>query len=211
LELDYKKSVEYIASVYDQKDNPKMADFEAKSSVNVYGPVIEDDIARLFKVFLHTIQPKKILEIGMSIGFSTTILAKVAKLYDGRVTTIELNPEAVPHARENFEREGVSDIIDIKIGNAIDILPTIPEGSYDAVFQDSSKRLYPVMLGDCLRILRKGGLFLVDDTLWPPMLPQADWDESKKGIHEFNRQLVLENVESTIVTIGEGCTIAVKL
>ncbi|MHA1908703.1 MAG: O-methyltransferase [Candidatus Thorarchaeota archaeon] len=211
MELDYEKSVEYIAELYNKKDSPKMIDFEAMSSVNVYGPVIEDDIARLFKVFLHAIQPRRILEIGMSIGFSTTILANVAKFYNGRVTTIELNPEVVPHAQKNFEREGVNEIIDIEIGNAMDILPTLGDGSFDVVFQDSSKRLYPTMLDDCLRVLRRGGLFLVDDTLWPAMIPSTEWDESKKGIHEFNKQLIMNNVESTVVTIGEGCTVAIKL
>ena len=102
-------------------------------------------------------------------------------------------------------------MIDIQIGNAVDILPTLDDAGFDVVFQDSSKRLYPAMLQDCLRVLRKGGLLLVDDTLWPAMLPIEEWDKSRKGIHKFNKQLVLENVESTVVTIGEGCTVAIKL
>ena len=211
MELDLKKAIEYIEIIYSSQDEPKMLDYICRVSRNDFQPTIDDDIARLFKVLIHLKQPKHILEIGTSIGFSTTILAKVAKVYGGKVTTLELNPEVANHARRHFAREGVEDVIDIQIGNAVDILPTLDDASFDVVFQDSSKRLYPAMLQDCLRVLRKGGLLLVDDTLWPAMLPIEEWDKSRKGIHKFNKQLVLENVESTVVTIGEGCTVAIKL
>ena len=211
MDLNYEQAVVYIADLYKGQDSPKALDYESQSETREYDPIIEDDIARLFKVFLHAIQPKNILEIGMSIGFSTTILANVAKVYGGRVTTLELNPDVANHARRHFAREGVEDVIDIQIGNAVDILPTLDDAGFDVVFQDSSKRLYPAMLQDCLRVLRKGGLLLVDDTLWPAMLPIEEWDKSRKGLHKFNKQLGLENVESTVVTIGEGCTVAIKL
>ena len=67
------------------------------------------------------------------------------------------------------------------------------------------------MLEDSLRILRKGGLLLVDDTLFPVLTPEESWDDGDRGIHSFNQVLPKYKVESTLLPIGEGCTIAVKL
>jgi predicted O-methyltransferase YrrM len=97
------------------------------------------------------------------------------------------------------------------VGDAIEVIQEMESDSFDVVFQDSTKRGYPVMLEDCIRVLRKGGLLLVDDTLFPVIRPPKDWSESDKAIDRFNRDLVELSVESTILPIGEGCTIAVKL
>ena len=147
----------------------------------------------------------------MSIGFSTTSLALAAKKYGGTVTTIEINESIVEAARKAFEREGVSDIIEIVVGDAKDVVDEMESETFDVVFQDASKRLYPVMLKDCIRILKKGGLLLVDDTLFPVIRNQNDWSESDRAIDQFNRELLKLDVISTILPIGEGCTIAVKL
>lgn len=200
-----------MKELYKGREGPTMIDFEERAKNISYGPIIEDDIARLFKVLLHVTKAKRVLEIGTSIGFSTTILASVVKQYGGRVTTIDVDPKIIEEARRNFDREGVSDVIDIKIGKGEEVLKQLEDESFDIVFQDSSKQGYPLMLNDCLRVLRKGGLLLVDDTLWPAAHPKKEWDDSVKGIHEFNRKLLEANVESAVLTIGEGCTVAVKL
>lgn len=207
--MDLDKATRYIAEIYRETDLPAANDYMAKSGIE--GPIIEDEIARLFKVLLKLMRPTRILEIGMNIGFSTVSMALAVKEYGGKVTTIESDPDIVEFARRSFERESVSESIEIVIGDAFEILPEIASQSYDVVFQDSTKRGYPKMLPDCIRILRKGGLLLVDDTLWPVMrVPDAS-TESNKGIDEFNRALVQYDLESTILPIGEGCTIAVKL
>ena len=150
-------------------------------------------------------------EGGMSIGFSTTTLALAAKRFGGTVTTIEIDESMVEVARKAFEREAVSDNIEIIVGDAIEVLAEMESETFDVVFQDSTKRGYPVMLVDCIRVLKKGGLFLVDDTLWPPIKPPNEWNDSYKAIDKFNRELSKLDVISTILPIGEGCTIAVKL
>ncbi|MHA1934559.1 MAG: O-methyltransferase [Candidatus Thorarchaeota archaeon] len=211
MELDYENAVEYIAEIYSKTDKPAMKNFIEQTNLESFGPTIEDDIARLFKVLLKLIRPRRVIEIGMSIGFSTTSLALAVKDYDGLVTAIENDPDVVEYARKNFEREGVSNNIEIILGDATKILPEIKSESYDVVFQDSSKRLYPVMMKDCFRILRKGGLFLADDTLMPTMKPKDEWNVSLSALDDFNRTLTELNIESTILPIGEGCTVAVKL
>ncbi|UCH03376.1 MAG: class I SAM-dependent methyltransferase, partial [Candidatus Thorarchaeota archaeon] len=162
-EIDLEKATQYIAEIYHEKDKPSAKEYVERAGL--VGPIIEDDIARLFKLLLKVTRPKKILEIGMNIGFSTTSMALAVKDFEGMVTTLEMDPEVAKVARKNFEREGVADNIEIVIGDAYEILPRIESESYDVVFQDSTKRGYPLMLKDCLRILKRGGLLLVDDTL----------------------------------------------
>ena len=207
-EFNLRKATKYIEEIYQERNKPSAKEYIEKAGLE--GPIIEDEIARLFKLLLKITRPKKILEIGMNIGFSTTSMALAVKEFGGMVTTLEMDPEVVEVARKSFEREGVSDSIEIVIGDAYDILPDIKSESYDVVFQDSTKRGYPLMLNDCLRILKKGGLLLVDDTLWPVTRSEEEWNESFEGIDKFNRMLVESEVESTILPLGEGCTIAVK-
>jgi len=209
--FDCQKAWDYIDDIYKDKDKPRLQDYIKDTGLDSFGPPIEDEMSRLFKLLLNLSRPKEILEIGMSIGFSTTHLALAAKKFGGTVTTIEIDESIVEVARKAFEREGVSDSINIIVGDAVEILAEMESDSFDVVFQDSSKRAYPVMLEDCIRVLRKGGLFLVDDTLMPPIKPSIEWNDSLKAIDKFNRELLKLDVLSTILPIGEGCTIAVKL
>jgi predicted O-methyltransferase YrrM len=209
--FDCQKAWDYIDEIYKDRDTPRLGDYIQATGLDSFGPPIEDEMARLFKLLLSLVRPMKILEIGMSIGFSTTILALAVKRFGGTVTTIEIDESMVEVARKAFEREGVYDNIEIIVGDAIEVLAGLESDTFDVVFQDSTKRGYPVMLEDCIRVLKKGGLFLVDDTLWPPIKPPDEWNDSYKAIDKFNRELLKFNVESTILPIGEGCTIAVKL
>lgn len=209
--FDCQKAWDYIDEIYKDKDTPRLEDYIQATGLDSFGPPIEDEMSRLFKLLLSLVRPRRILEIGMSIGFSTTTLALAAKRFDGIVTTIEIDESMVEVARKAFEREGVSDNIEIIVGDAIEVLAEMKSETFDVVFQDSTKRGYPVMLEDCIRVLKKGGLFLVDDTLWPPIKPPNEWNDSYKAIDKFNRELSKLDVISTILPIGEGCTIAVKL
>lgn len=209
--FDLGSALSYIADLYSAEDSPTVDDYVKFLGIDDFEPVIEDDIARLFKLLLKLTKPKSILEIGMSIGFSTTSMALAVKNHGGRITTLELNEAIVPQARKAFKHFGVDDIIDVKIGDASELIKTMKSESFDVVFQDSSKRLYPVMLKDCVRVLKKGGLFLIDDTLFPVMKERSEWRHSTKAIHEFNQRIISSGVFSALLPLGEGCTIAVKL
>jgi predicted O-methyltransferase YrrM len=208
--FDSQKAWEYIDDIYKSNDRLRLAEYIKATGIESFGPPIEDEMARLFMILLNLAKPKRVLEIGMSIGFSTTALALVAKRFGGTVTTIEVDESIIEVARNAFEREGVSDNIEVIVGDAIGVLSEMESESFDVVFQDSTKRGYPLMLEDCIRVLKKGGLFLVDDTLFPVIRQPNEWSESDRAIDKFNRELVKLNVESTILPIGEGCTIAVK-
>jgi predicted O-methyltransferase YrrM len=209
--FDLGDALSYIAELYDDVHSPTVSEYVEFLGVKEFEPVIEDEMAHLFKFLLKLTKPKKILEIGMSIGYSTTSMALAVKEHGGRITALEIDEDIVPIARKAFKHYDVDDVIDIKIGDANEIIKKLESESFDVVFQDSSKRLYPVMLEHCVRVLKKGGLFLIDDTLFPVIREKSEWTDSYRAIHEFNQKILTAGVFSTLLPIGEGCTIAVKL
>ena len=99
-------------------------------------PIIMDDSLEKIKEILEKENPKRILEIGTAVGYSASMFAKYAP--DAIIDTIELNEERAKEADENIQKIGVSDRINIYVGNAVEILPTFTE-KYDIIFIDANK------------------------------------------------------------------------
>ncbi|MEO8410482.1 MAG: class I SAM-dependent methyltransferase, partial [Propionivibrio sp.] len=102
-------------------------------------------------------------EIGTSNGYSTLWLAMAANAINGRVTTVELSDFKLGLAARNFERSGLSPVITQVRGDARALLEDSSESSFDLVFLDSERSEYPGWWPDIKRVLRKGGLLVVDN------------------------------------------------
>jgi predicted O-methyltransferase YrrM len=155
---------------------------------------------------------RRILEIGTSIGYSTVSMANAIKGYDGKILTIEYDQHVAQQAMKNFERAGVAQNIEVKIGDAREIVPQIRE-QFDLIFQDvGDKELYPLLFDDCVRLLKPRGLLLAEDTLFPVMELDSKGTHFVAPIQKFN-EMVADNsfLESTVLPIGDGLTIAVKM
>lgn len=201
----------YIEDLYDVKSSLKREEFINKTGWKDFAPIVDDDAARFLQLILEMKKPKNILEIGTSIGFSATSMALTAREYGGTITTIEFDNTAAEQAKRNFVRSGVDDTIQIKLGDARKIVPGFSDNSFDFIFQDVDKRLYPVLLKDCIRILRSGGVFIADDTLFPVMDLDTKWNDLAKSMSEFNRLVAASpDLESTLLPIGDGMIMAVK-
>lgn len=201
----------YIEDLYCVKGSLRRKDFISKTGWKNFVPVVDDDAARFLQLILQMKKPKNILEIGTSIGFSATSMALTAREYGGKITTIEFDSTAADEAKQNFERSGVSDIIQIKLGDACQIVPAFPDNSFDLVFQDVDKRLYPVLLKDCIRILKSGGILIADDALFPAMELDPKWNDLVEPMLEFNQLIAAsQELESTLLPIGDGMVVAVK-
>ncbi len=210
--MDIEKAIEYIAKLYKMCDIPDANEYLSRVVYEGSTPIVENDIVRLFKVLLTLTKPRDILEIGMNVGFSTTHLALIAKQFGGKVTTIEYNPDVVEPAKQAFEREGVLDYIEIIVGNAAEIVPQLESERFDVVFQDSDKCLYEPLLDDCIRILQPNGLLLFDDPLFPVLRDESEWSSNDRCLDSFNKVIALrKDLVSTILPIGEGFTIAIKV
>lgn len=200
----------YIEKLYEQKGEMNRREFINKTELKEFIPVVDDDVARFLKLIIEITKPKRILEIGTSIGYSAASMAYMVKEYGGRITTIEYDEKVAAQARKNFRSAGVQEVIDLKIGDAREIIPGLEE-KYDLIFQDVDKRLYPLLFNDCLRLLNKGGLLLAEDTLFPVLDLEEKWHDLIEPIEEFNGMVVsCPHLDSTLLPIGDGVIIAVK-
>ena len=123
-------------------------------------PIIPHETVAFFRLFLQTMQPKSILEIGTAIGFSTLLMAE--QVPDARITTIDRNEEMIGFAKENFARFDQRNQITLLEGDAVDLLEHI-EQRFDLIFMDSAKSKYIVFLPEVLKRLEVGGVVILDD------------------------------------------------
>lgn len=210
--MDLKEAGSYINSLYEDKGVNRGKYIES-TKIERFGSIIDQDVSRALQVLFQLSRPQKVLEIGTSIGYSTVSMATIVKDYWGEITTVEFDENSAQQAIENFERLGVAEIIEVKIGDAQEIIPMIESDTYDAIFQDvGDKNLYPILFDDCVRVLKSGGLLLAEDTLFPIMDRFKNCHrESIESIHKFNKLVAGDpHLESTILSIGDGLTVAIK-
>ncbi|CUH97543.1 hypothetical protein P22_3674 [Propionispora sp. 2/2-37] len=209
--MDFKKASAYIESLYEKRKLTQKQYIET-TELKDFGPVIDDDVARMLQVLITLVRPRRILEIGTSVGFSTVSMAKAVKSYGGKITTIEFDAKVAKQAIKNFEREKVAGQIEVRIGDAREIIPILTE-EYDLIFQDvGDKNLYAALFDDCVRLLKPAGLLVAEDTLFPVTLfPVFKWVKMREALAEFNKKVAdCPLLESTLLPIGDGFTVAVK-
>ena len=173
-------------------------------------PIIMDDTLEKIEEILKEEKPKRILEIGTAVGYSATMFAKYTD-EDCIIDTIEIDEERAKEAKENIEKIGVADRINIMVGNAVDILPTISQ-EYDIVFIDAAKGKYPVFLENAIRLIKNGGLILADNILYKGYV-MSDYNKHKqrtavRHLREYIQEITEnEKLESEILEIGDGLAI----
>lgn len=123
-------------------------------------PIIPHETVAFFRLFLQTMQPKSILEIGTAIGFSALLMAE--QVPDAKIMTIDRNEEMIGFAKENFARFDQRNQITLLEGDAVDLLEHI-EQCFDLIFMDSAKSKYIVFLPEVLKRLEVGGVVILDD------------------------------------------------
>ena len=172
-------------------------------------PSVEPELGKFLGLIVRLTKAEKILEIGSGIGYSTIWLAEAVKITDGKVVTIDNHERTHKELLQNISNAGLGKWIEIKHGNAEDIVPTL-SGSWDIVFQDGGKYLYPLIYEQIFNLTRTGGLILADDTLFK-VNPNV-----RKGLgnymDEYNRIVFADSrLYSTILPVGHGITVSLKL
>ncbi|MBL1228978.1 O-methyltransferase [Enterococcus sp. BWB1-3] len=178
-------------------------------------PVIPHETVVFLQFLLGQIKPKNILEIGAAIGFSSSLMAQYVG-EDGHVTTIDRFDVMIKKAKKTYERLNLTDKVTLLEGEAADILPTLNE-SYDFIFMDSAKSKYIEFLPNCLRLLRVGGVLMVDDVFQAGTIlePLEDIPRGKRAIHrklnEFLETVMAHpDLTSSLVPLGDGIILITK-
>ncbi|MBG9979001.1 O-methyltransferase [Ruoffia tabacinasalis] len=183
---------------------------EIEAYANELGiPIVPHETAKFLDFFTATMQPSQILEIGTAIGFSASLMAQHLQA-DGHLTTIDRYEKMYERAKENFKKMGLEDRITLIEGDAADVLPTL-EGSYDLIFMDSAKAKYIEFYPECMRLLRQGGVLIIDDVFQGGTVldDEAEIPKRVRKIHRklnelFDTVLNDKSNRSTLVPLGDG-------
>jgi len=124
---------------------------------------ITRDTGEFLSVLVQATNAQRVLEIGTSNGYSTLWLAQAVQRIGGHVTTVELSEFKLEMALRNFERSGLSDVITQHRGEAGGFLERLDDACFDLLFLDSKRSDYVNWWPNIQRVLRKGGLLVVDN------------------------------------------------
>ena len=172
---------------------------------------ISKNIGMFYNIMLKSINAKKILEIGMSVGYSGLWFADAvisSAQSDGQIITIDREKFKIDKATQNFEEAGVDSLIKIREGEAKKILHEIKEefgkNYFDFIFIDADKESYIEYFDLCLPLVRKGGIIAADNILFPERFNEMMADYLS---HVRNNP----NVQSVTVPIDNGEEVTIKL
>lgn len=168
---------------------------------------------KMLEVFAKMLQPQTILEIGTYTGYSGVCLARGLKK-GGKLITLDINDELETMVRGFFEESGLADQIDYRLGNALDILPSL-SGPFDLVFIDADKFHNADYFDLIIDKVRPGGIILSDNVLWSgKVLTSAGQkiDKDTKAILDFNAKIQSDSrVENVLLPIRDGIMMARKI
>lgn len=197
----------YLYTILPQRDEVlREMELQAeKREIPIIGPMVASFLYQLAQIA----KAQTVFELGSAIGYSTIWWARAVGP-NGRVVYTDSSKKNAEEARGYFERAGVAGRIDIRLGDALEILSEEKAGSCDIIFNDVDKEDYPRVLPLATERLRKGGLFITDNVLWSGKVTDpATKEADTKAIQEFNRLLYASSdFFTTIVPMRDGVAIA---
>jgi len=199
------------------REHPVLAELrEATAGMKHAGMQIAPEQGQFMALLARAVNAKRAIEVGVFTGYSSLAVA-LALPADGRLVACDVNEEWTAMARRYWEKAGVAQRIVLKLQPAqrtLDELIAAGEsGTYDFAFIDADKSRYGAYYERCLKLLRKGGLIVADNTLWSGnVADDSVQDEDTKALRAFNEALHADSrVALSLLPIGDGVTLALKL
>ena len=158
--------------------------------------------ATLLNILARDSEAKRILEIGTSYGYSTIWLADAARATGGRVTTLEVQPNKVAHAKSQVARAGLSSFVDFRIGDARESLAAL-DGPFDFVLLDLWKDLYIPCFDLAYPKLAPGAIIVADNML----APAVTIDEANRYREHVRRH---RDIDTVLLPVGSGIEVSRK-
>jgi len=202
----------YLQKFYREEDSLilEMEKFASENKI----PILYPDSALFLEQLVLLTRPKRVLEIGTAIAYSSIRMARQLRK-KGIIHTIEKSKDNIKLADEFIRRSGYDDTIKILAGDALEILPTLNK-KYDLIFLDADKEDYHKLFEYSMIILKKGGIIFIDNLLWhgyaaSKQVPK-EYKSSTKLIREFNKFFMSQtNLKTSILPIGDGIGLGIKI
>lgn len=203
----------YISDLLVPSDAALESALQSSADAGLPAIAVAPNQGKMLMLMAQMVGARRILEIGTLGGYSTIWLAR-GLAPGGRLTTLEADTKHAEVARENIARAGLAEVIEVRLGRALDTLPTL-EGPFDLIFLDADKVSYPDYLQWALKLSRSGSVIVADNVVRKGALIDADSsDQNVQGVRRFHELLKNEPRLSatTIQTVGskgyDGFTLA---
>jgi predicted O-methyltransferase YrrM len=192
------------------REHPVLAGLRAETApMRESGMQIGPEQGALMALLVRLMGATRVLEIGTFTGYSSTAMA-LALPPDGRITCLDVSREWTDVARRAWADAGVADRIELRLGPAAETLATLDDDAFDLAFIDADKTGYDTYYEECLRVVRSGGLILLDNMLQAgrvvdPMVT----DDNVVAIRALNEKIAADQrVDHVLVPLADGLTLA---
>jgi predicted O-methyltransferase YrrM len=161
---------------------------------------LEPDTARLLAVLVRASGARAVLELGTSNGYSTLWLADAARAVGGRVLSVDVDSQRSAEAAHNLDRAGLRELVELRVQDAAVTLRESSAAEWELIFLDAERPAYPGYWPELVRVLRPGGLLVIDNVL-----------SHAEEVRHF-RELIGadERVSEALVPTGAGALLVVR-
>ena len=204
----------YIRSLSSTKDS-KLLELEKYAKEN-HVPIIEAEVANFLNVIVSLQKPKRILELGTAIGYSSIIMNLAYR--DAKIITLEKNKEMVEIAKKNIMDFEFSDSVDVVQCDAYEYLLDCDE-KFDMIFIDAAKGQYLKYFEESMKLINDKGIIVCDNVLFKGMVCDEEALTKRhrkitivKRLNEFLEYISnLEEYKTSIIPIDDGMSISYKI
>ncbi len=206
------ESIQHYAEQHTSSEGDLLKKIDRDTHVKVMMPrMLSGHLqGRVLSMISHMIRPQRILEIGTYTGYSAVCLAEGLQ-ENGKLITIDINEELEDRVRNYFADSPYSKKIEYKIGNAVEVIPSLNE-TFDLVFIDADKERYSVYFDLVIEKVRSGGFILADNVLWSGKVLDTKPDKDTRAILEFNKKIQDDpRVENVLLPIRDGIMLMRKV
>ena len=176
---------------------------------------ISPEHGQFMALLIQLMGAQRTLEVGVFTGYSSLAVA-LALPSDGRIVACDISEEYTAVARRYWKGAGVDHMIDLRLRPALETLRALiaegHESRFDFAFIDADKTSYEAYYECALRLVRPGGLIMVDNVLWSGRVVDADDRRPDTvAVRAFNKKLLADSrVTLSMIPVGDGITLALK-
>lgn len=198
----------YIASLDGQAD-PVLAAMETLAARKSF-PIIGRHAGALLALLARCIGARRVLELGSGYGYSALWFAR-ALPEDGTIACTDLSRDNRDLAMNFFHTAGMEKRISFHVGDAL-VFARTQKGPFDIILNDIDKESYPASVDVAVPLLRPGGLFITDNTLWSGRVAdESVTDAATRAIRSFNKAVFARaDLESLVIPLRDGLTVCRK-
>jgi predicted O-methyltransferase YrrM len=183
-------------------------DLEAKAREEKF-PIVGPQVGQLLEILTRAIKAKRILELGSGFGYSGLWFAR-ALSQKGEIILTDFNDQYKIQAEENFKKVNQSKLMTFMVGDSLKLMDEI-KGPFDIIFNDVDKEFYPQIIEPAFSLLKQGGLFITDNTLWYGKVTKRSSNDTLRAIKQFNLELKHHKGFTSIqIPLRDGLSISLK-